>query len=163
MAHFFYFQKKDGDAIMTICALLGDRDTPESMWENIEAAINIMITDYNVDFFYVGSRGKFDEMAETILFNLCSKHPHVGYNVIFCVEQGTRLTTSEIKKRSLAPIFSINTSTKEKLIIKVMRWMVDEADYVLTYTDKAEGVIPGLKKYALRKKKFVFTLPKQKN
>ncbi len=143
---------------MTVCTLFGDRDTPDSMWENIRTAVSLMIRDFNVDFFYIGHEGNFDEMAETILFNLCSEYPHVGYNVALCVTSDTHFSPSEIYEKNLCPVFRYNDSSKEVILKKINRWMVDEADYVIIHTKHPDSEVSELRKYARRKNKAIIPL-----
>lgn len=143
---------------MTVCSLFGDCDTPESMWENIETALTILITDCNVDFFYIGNVGKFDEMAETILHSLCKKYPHVGYNVILCVDSGVTFSPLEIYEKYLCPIFAFKDSSKEKIEDKIRYWMAGEADYVLLYTKDSDSKVSEIRRYARRKNKIIIPL-----
>ncbi|MBQ7118325.1 MAG: hypothetical protein IJN88_08960 [Clostridia bacterium] len=143
---------------MTVCTLLGDRDTPDSMWKNIEAAVTLMIRNFNVDFFYIGHEGSFDEMAETILFNLCSEYPHVGYNVVLSVSSDTHFSPLEIYEKNLCPFFRHKDSSKEVVLKELNRWMIDEADYILIHTKSPLSDVSELRKYARRKNKTIIPL-----
>ncbi len=143
---------------MITCALFGDRDSADDMWKSIETALTVLITVYSVDFFYVGNVGNFDEMAETVLHELCKKYPHVGYNVVLCVDSNEYFSPLEIHKKCLCPVFSLKSSPKEKIEKKIRHWMAKEADYVLVHTKHSDGEVSELRRYAQRKKKMTVSL-----
>lgn len=143
---------------MTVCTLFGDRDTPEDMREKIKTALTIMIRDFNVDFFYIGNEGNFDELAEDALYELCTKYPYVGYNLAMCIPEGTEFSPLEIYERNLCPFFRCKGSSKEILLEKINRWMIQESDYVIIHTKDPDSEVSKLRKYARRKNKRIILL-----
>lgn len=142
---------------MTVCALFGDRDTPDSKLEHIYNILLMLVKEYEVDFFYVGADGDFNELAETALFNLCSEFPYVGYNVIFCAEDDKHFNPFQLYKKSITPLLGAEESPKEINADKINRWMINEADCVMLYSLNNDGEFPALKKYAEEKNKPIYS------
>ena len=60
---------------MKTCFLIGHRDAPIVLRENLEKAITAAITDYGVTEFVVGQYGAFDRMAAGCLAEAKKAHP----------------------------------------------------------------------------------------
>ena len=60
---------------MKTCFLIGHRDAPIALRENLEKAIAAAITDYGVTEFVVGRYGAFDRMAAGCLVEAKKNHP----------------------------------------------------------------------------------------
>ena len=114
----FYFIGKEDDK-MTVCALFGDYDTPDNNLEHIYDILLWLVIVCDVDFFYVGTEGNFDETAEIALFNLCSEKPHVGYNQVFADEKYECLYPTRLSKKPLYPSAD-EEDTAEEASIKRM-------------------------------------------
>ena len=60
---------------MKTCFLIGHRDAPIVLRENLEKTITAAITDYGVTEFVVGRYGAFDRMAAGCLVEAKKNHP----------------------------------------------------------------------------------------
>lgn len=143
---------------MTVCTLIGDRNTPESMRENIRQALYLLVRNLKVDFFYVGADGNFDEIVEEELYLLCSEYPHIGYNVIICAEPNKEYDPIEIYKRNLCPIFPFKESSKDSIVDKIRRWMIKESEIVILHSSNNSAEINELRKYAESEDKTIINL-----
>ena len=62
---------------MKTCFLIGHRDAPIVLQENLEKTITAAITDYGVTEFVVGQYGAFDRMAAGSLVEAKKAHPEL--------------------------------------------------------------------------------------
>lgn len=69
--------KYDRGMDMKSCFLIGHRDAPIALRENLEKAITAAITDYGVTEFVVGQYGAFDKMAAGCLAEAKKGHPEL--------------------------------------------------------------------------------------
>lgn len=60
---------------MSACTFFGHRDCPSSIRGVLSAEIERLITEKDVDTFYVGTQGNFDRMAYAALVEL---HKRIG-------------------------------------------------------------------------------------
>lgn len=65
---------------MKTCFLIGHRDAPIVLRENLEKTITAAITDYGVTEFVVGRYGAFDRMAAGCLVE--AKKAHLGLRLV---------------------------------------------------------------------------------
>lgn len=59
---------------MKTCTFFGHRDSPVEVLPFLRAVVEEMIETEETEMFYVGNRGRFDEMAL-----LAKKRPHRGH------------------------------------------------------------------------------------
>ena len=64
------------------CCFFGHKDTPSSVYEKLEEAVEKIIVEDRVSSFLVGNQGQFDSMALSVLRKLKLKYPHINYNVV---------------------------------------------------------------------------------
>ena len=64
------------------CCFFGHKDTPSSMYQKLEEAVEKIIVEDGVSSFLVGNQGQFDSMALSALRKLKLKYPHINYNVV---------------------------------------------------------------------------------
>jgi len=59
------------------CFFIGHHDAPSSLYNALEHNIEFLISNYNVDQFYIGQYGAFDCMALRAAITLKQKYPHI--------------------------------------------------------------------------------------
>ena len=64
------------------CCFFRHKDTPSSIYEKPEEAVETPIVDESVTSFLVENQGQFDGMALKALRHLKAKYPHIAYNVV---------------------------------------------------------------------------------
>ena len=62
---------------MSTCCFYGHKDTPEEVKPVLYAVIKELITQRNVEVFYVGNQGSFDFYTRAALRQLQKKYPHI--------------------------------------------------------------------------------------
>ena len=63
---------------MKSCFFIGHRDAPESVLSSLTIALERLIVEENVGYFYVGQYGSFDRMAALAVKQLKEKHPTIS-------------------------------------------------------------------------------------
>ena len=111
-----------------ICTFFGHRECPE-LQPYIKAVLKELIHHHQVDTFLVGNNGHFDRQVRSVLKELSRELPQVRYAVVL-----SRMPTGKLEDtgdtmlpegiEAVHPRFSIDWRN---------RWMLEQADYVLTH------------------------------
>ena len=108
--------------------------------------------------FYVGNHGTFDAMVRTQLRELEKIYPNIRYAVVLAYLPQKR---NEFDPQNYSDtIFpeGIETVPKRFAISWRNRWMLKQADYVVTYVTHSWGGAAQFSKMAKRQKKTVINL-----
>lgn len=135
---------------MKSCTFFGHRQCPATIKPRLKKTLVDLIEQHGVTTFYMGNQGAFDTMARSVLCELSQQYPHITYTVVLAY-----LPT----KHKPEPFTSLNCSTiypdgiefvpKRFAIDWRNRWMLKQADYVVTYITHSWG---GAAKYAKKAK-----------
>ena len=142
---------------MPACTFFGHRDCPETVRPKIRSALQNLITESNVDMFYVGNQGRFDALVRAELRELQGEYPHIRYavvlermpssNMVNIADCADTLLPEGIE--SVHPRFAISWRNK---------WMLKQSDYVVTYITHSWGGAAQFAEMAERQKKTVINL-----
>lgn len=121
------------------CCFFGHKDTPSSIYDKLEGAVETAITENGVTSFLVGNQGHFDSMVLSTLRKMKAKYPQISYNVVLAYmpaekeewtpyEYGETMLPEGIE--SVHPRYAISWRNK---------WMVNESDMVISYITHAWG------------------------
>lgn len=143
---------------MNSCTFFGHRDAPSNIAHYLRAAIIDLIENRGVDLFYVGNQGAFDRTAIRVLRGLKEAYPQIQYYVVLAyVPQNKERLGLEDSDSTLYPECLDKTPPKYA-IIKRNRWMIERADFVITYVTHITGGAADFKALAERKGKTVINL-----
>lgn len=118
---------------MSSCTFFGHRDAPHTLKPYLQAAIIELIENKGVDLFYVGNQGAFDRMVIRVLRGLKEEYPKIQYYVVLAyVPNNKERLGLEDGDETLYPNCLDKTPPKYA-IIKRNRWMLEMADFVITY------------------------------
>ena len=67
---------------MAVCTFFGHRDCPETVKPKLREVLVDLITNHEVDMFYVGHQGQFDAYAHSELKKLKREYPQINYAVV---------------------------------------------------------------------------------
>ena len=140
------------------CCFLGHKETPSSVYEKLEEAVEKVIVEDGVSSFLVGNQGQFDSMALSALRKLKLKYPRINYNVVLAYmpaekemwnpyEYGETMLPEGIE--SVHPRYAISWRNK---------WMVNESDLVICYITHGWGGAARYVEMASKKKKRTINL-----
>ena len=116
-----------------VCTFFGHRDTPESIKPRLRETLVDLIEHHAVDTFYVGNQGGFDYMVRALLRELTDQYPHIRYAVVLAYLPDKR---EEFDSRDFSDTMlpeGIEAVPKRFAISWRNKWLVRQADFVVTY------------------------------
>ena len=126
---------------MSICTFFGHRQCPSSIKPNLKNVLINLIEHQKVNVFYVGNQGSFDHMVYSVLRELSQQCSHITYAVVLAylppASKG-ELSQSQDYTDTMYPE-GIETVPKRFAIDWRNRWMLKQADYVVTYITHSWG------------------------
>ena len=112
------------------CCFFGHKDTPESVKEELYAAIEGLIVEHGVDTFYVGNQGYFDFYARAALRQLQQKYP-IQYAVVLAYMPGEKNEYGDFTDSMLPE--GIEEVHPRYAISWRNDWMLRQSNYVVAY------------------------------
>ena len=143
---------------MPVCTFFGHSDCPSTVAPKLRSVLIELIENHGVDVFYVGNQGSFDRMVRSALKELAEIYPHICYAVVLAYMPGKRdaLTDFDYKNTLLPegieavhPRFAISWRNK---------WMIRQADYVVTYITHSWGGAAQFSDLAEKQRKVIINL-----
>ena len=148
---------------MAACTFFGHNETPQEAETVLREVIIDLIENNNANMSYVGNQGKFDGMARRTLKSLKADYPDIDYAVVLAYMP---IEKDESDYRDYSDtIFpdGLENVHPRFAIAKRNRWMIDMADYVVTYVSHGWGGAARFKELAEKKGKTVINLPDRIN
>ena len=140
------------------CTFFGHRDCPETIKPKIRTAVINLIENHGVTMFYVGNQGNFDRMVRSVLKEVTTAYPKVGYAVVLAYMSPTKVANlSEDFSDTMLPE-GIEKVPKRYAIPWRNRWMIARADYVVTYVTLPYGGAAKAKILAKKMHRTIFEL-----
>ena len=138
-----------------VCTFFGHRECPE-LKERIRAVLEELIEEHQADTFFVGNHGQFDSQVHAVLVELSQKYPHIRYAVVLSRVPGSKDEAHNMDDTMLPEGFEL---IHPKFAIDWRnRWMLEQADYVVTHIRHSWG---GAGKYAVlaeKRKKHIINI-----
>ena len=113
------------------CCFFGHRDTSQSVEPLLIKAIEKMILNQNVRYFYVGNQGNFDSMVLSSLKKLEKHYPQITYSVVLAYMPSEN-TDKKYENISLYPD-GMEWIPKRFAISRRNYWMIEHSDFVICY------------------------------
>lgn len=132
------------------CTFFGHKDTPKEIEPTLRSTLIDLIENKNVTVFYVGNNGNFDTMVRRQLEDLSQTYP-ITYSVVLAY-----LPTEKNKYDNLTNTIypeGLETVPKRFAISWRNKWMIQQADVVVTYVTHSYGGAVKFKEMALRQGK----------
>lgn len=146
---------------MSSCTFFGHRSIPEEVKSTLRSTLTDLIENHSVDIFYVGNHGGFDTMVRKVLSELSDQYA-VTYYVVLAYMPAKRSNSDYTDyTETLLPV-GIETVPKRFAITYRNKWMIQHADYVVTYV--TSGIASGaaqFKQYAEKHGKNVIELSRE--
>ena len=132
---------------MRVCTFFGHRDAADKIKPVLRETV-ISVIEEGVLQFYVGAQGRFDGMVRAVLKELAEQYP-IRYEVVLAYPPEPGRYECPEGFPTLFP------EGQEKVLLRFAidrrnRWMVEQSDVVVSYTDKTYG---GAVKYTMLAKK----------
>lgn len=140
------------------CTFFGHRDAPSEVLPYLEKTISELIENENVDAFYVGNNGRFDENVIKALRKLKSKYPFIIYNIVLAYMPIENRAYNDYDYTETIYIEELTFVPKRFAISKRNEWMIKQSDFVVTYIRCSFGGANQFAEKAKRKKKQVINI-----
>ena len=76
--------------MMSACTFFGHRDCPETIKPRLREVLVDLITNHDVNMFYVGHQGQFDAYVHSELKKLKQEYPQINYAVVLAYMPGKK-------------------------------------------------------------------------
>lgn len=147
---------------MSSCTFFGHKNTPEQTEKILLTILIDLIENKNVDMFYVGNNGSFDNMVIKNLKILKLDYPHIKYAIVLAYMPNEKAESRyDDLNYTIYPEGLENTPPKYA-IVKRNRWMINMSDYVVVYVKHSFGGAAQFKELAEKKGKIVINLADSK-
>ena len=87
--------------------------------------------------FYVGNQGNFDRLVRSVLKEVTTAYPGVGYAVVLAYMPSAKKSADDFSDTLLPD--GIEKVPKRFAISWRNKWMIEHADYVVTYVTRLFG------------------------
>lgn len=142
------------------CTFFGHRQCPVSVRPALKRCLEDLIVHYDVTMFYVGNQGAFDSIVRSVLRELAEQYANITYAVVLAYlppERKDDLARFEDYSDTMYPE-GIETVPKRFAIDWRNRWLLKQADYVVTYITHSWGGAAQYAELAAKKRKIVINL-----
>lgn len=141
---------------MSICTFFGHRICSQNIEGTLEKTILDLIENNGVRVFYVGNNGDFDRIVTSVLRRMCLSYKNIEYYTVLAYLP----TNNEYDNTNTHTILpeGIELVHPRFAIDKRNRWMVEQAQFVITYTVNTFGGAYKFSQLAQRKGKTVINI-----
>ena len=135
---------------MRSCTFFGHKNAPSEIIPTLTDVIIDLIVNKKVTHFYVGNQGNFDYYVRKILSELKNKYQHIDYAVVLAYFP---VKSPFVEEKNYPTIFpkGMEEAHPQYAIVKRNMWMIENADFVITYVRKDYSGASRFKKIAEKK------------
>lgn len=143
---------------MSTCTFFGHRDVSEKIEPTLRSTLLNLIEKEQVNLFYVGNNGNFDNIVRKVLKQLKQKYSHINYAVVLAyMPYKTKKSYNEDYSDTIFPD-ALENAPPKYAINKRNIWMLDRSDYVVAYVSHITGDAAKFKELSEKKGKTVLNL-----
>ena len=141
---------------MATCCFFGHKDTPSDIKPQLTDVLTKLREQSQFDTFYVGNQGHFDSMVYSLLQEFSEQYPTIHYYIVLSyIPQNKNLDYDP--SCTLIPA-GIEKVPKRFAISWRNKWMVKQADYVVSYVIHSWGGAAQFTEFAEKQNKQVIKL-----
>lgn len=141
---------------MASSTFFGHRECPESIKTKLREVLIDLITNHDIDMFYVGNQGRFDTIVRGVLRELKIEYPQINYAVVLAYMPGKQTEYDDYKDTMLPE--GIESVHPRSAISWRNNWMLQQSDYVVTYITHSWSGAAQFAEKAKRQKKILINL-----
>lgn len=141
---------------MKACTFFGHRDCPETIKPRLREVLTDLIINQEVDTFYIGNQGRFDGIVRGVLRELEKEYPEIHYAVVLAYLPGKKNEYDDFSDTILPE--EIEAVHPRYAIEWRNCWMLQRADFVVTYIAHPWGGAAKFAEKAKREGKTVINL-----
>ena len=144
---------------MPCCVFFGHKDADSSISPRLREAITKLMLEQGVTDFLVGNNGKFDYIVYKTLKDIKQEYPDITYSVVLAYLPGEKAEYENYyaEEETLLPD-GIEVGPARFAIDRRNKWMVEQADYAITYVTHSWGGAAKFKELAEKKGKTVINI-----
>lgn len=140
---------------MSACTFFGHRNCPDTIKQPLKDILTDLVTTKGVDVFYVGNQGHFDYVVREVLRELENEYSHVRSAVVLAYMP--KENDNGDYSNTMLPE-GIENVPKRFAISWRNKWMLKQANYVVTYVAHSWGGAAQFADIAKRQNKTVINL-----
>ena len=141
---------------MASCTFFGHRECPDSVKVKLREVLIALITNHDVNMFFVGNQGQFDAIGRSVLRELKKEYPDINYAVVLAYMPGKQTEYDDYSDTTLPE--GIESVHPHYAISWRNNWMLKQSDYVVTYITHTWGGAYQYAEKARHQKKDVINL-----
>lgn len=141
---------------MAKCTFFGHRECPDTIRLQLNKVLVDLITNHDVDMFYVGNQGRFDAIVRGVLRELKEEYPQINYAVVLAYMPEKTSKYDDYSDTMLPE--GIESVHPRYAISSRNNWMLRQSDYVVTYITHSWGGAAQFAETAKHQKKTVINL-----
>ena len=122
---------------MSSCTFFGHRECSDSIKIKLKELLIDLITNNDVDMFYVGNQGQFDAIVHSVLRELKKEYPQINYAVVLAYMPGKQTEYDDYSNTMLPE--GIESVHPRYAISWRNNWMIQQSNYVVTYITHSWG------------------------
>ena len=132
---------------------IGHRDAPESVLSSLTIALERLIVEENVGYFYVGQYGSFDRMAALAVKQLKEKHPTISLYLVLPYHPAERPVPVPTGFDGTYYPEGMETVPKRYAIVRANKQLLNSSDWLIAYVCHPGSNARNLLEYAQRREK----------
>lgn len=133
---------------MAVCTFFGHRDCPEAIKPKLREVLVDLITNHDVDMFYVGNQGQYDTIVRKVLRELKEEYSQINYAVVLAYMPGKKTEYDDYSDTMLPE--GIESVHPRYAISWRNNWILRQSDYIVTYITHTWG---GANQYTAKAKR----------
>ena len=141
---------------MANCTFFGHRECSDLIKIQLREVLIDLVTNHDVDMFYVGNQGWFDAIVHSVLRELKKEYPQINYTVVLAYMPGKQTEYDDYSDTMLPE--GIESVHPRYAISWRNNWMLRQSDYVVTYITHGWGGAAQFAEKAKCQKKTVINL-----
>ena len=135
------------------CFFIGHRDAPDTIYPALLAEVERHITEFGVGEFIVGHYGRFDSLAARAVKELKDRYPEVELTLLLPYHPSKRYIQKPEGFDSLFYPSGMEKVPYRAAIVAANRYVVDHADYLISYAWQPGSNARALVEYAKKSRK----------
>ena len=136
---------------MKTCFFIGHRETPDSIFERLQAAVEKHIVQYGVTDFVVGQYGAFDHLAAAAVKKAKKHHKSVTLSLLLPYHPYDRPVQIPFGFDATFYPPGMERIPKRLAIVKANQYMVDNSDFLIAYAWHPASNARNLLEYAQKR------------
>ena len=138
---------------MKSCFFIGHRDTPDTVLAHLTVALERLIVEEKVAYFYVGHYGSFDRLAALALKRLKQCYPFITLMLLLLYHPADQPTPTPPEFDGTYYPEGMENTPKRYAIVRANKQMINTSDWLIAYVWHPASNARNLLEYAQRREK----------